>query len=224
MQMRSSFLQACEISLEKFPQRLGGCRCPSEAGACLWSEREAVQAASIFPGTAGQLDIESQWRTFESFGNTIIQGLGSCRMHPGNGHLFAGAAHIVPLYPASEWGPCTANEAGGRFPVQKMARSVLPASGMVIPLLWTLQGNLEGKLSYTSPPLPDNLKSVCVCVCVCTHTISHSSVLSWSTEVWSYPAILQLRNSSFRTSWQVMLQVRTLPSAFQGPEGGSGNL
>ena len=135
--------------------------------------------------------------------------------HPGTGVMqdaprkwssFSGAAHIVPLYPASEWGPCTENEAGGGSLWRRRARSVLPASGMVIPLLRTLQGNLEGKLSYTSPPLPDNLKSVCVCVCVCVcverahtrkpstswqlkkcvcvcvcvaraHTISHSSVL-----------------------------------------------
>ena len=154
--------------------------------------------------------------------------------HPGTGVMqdaprkrssFSGAAHIVPLDPASEWGPCTENEAGGGSLWRRRARSVLPASGMVIPLLRTLQGNLEGKLSYTSPPLPDNLKSVCVCVCVArAHTISHSSVLPWATEVWSYPAILQLGNPSFGTSWQVMLQVRTLPSAFQGLEGGSGSL
>ena len=88
-------------------------------------------------------------------------------MHPGNGHLFAGAAHIMPLYLPQSEDPVPQMRQGGGSLWRGCARSVLPASGMVIPLLRTLQGNLEGKLSYTSPPLPDNLKSVWVCVCVC---------------------------------------------------------
>ena len=94
-------------------------------------------------------------------------------MHPGNGHLFAGAAHIMPLYLPQSEDPVPQMRQGGGSLWRGCARSVLPASGMVIPLLRTLQGNLEGKLSYTSPPLPDNLKSVCVCVCVCVRARAH---------------------------------------------------
>lgn len=88
-------------------------------------------------------------------------------MHPGNGHLFAGAAHIMPLYLPQSEDPVPQMRQGGGSLWSGCARSVLPAFGMVIPFLRTLQGNLEGKLLY-KPSTSWQLKK-CVCVCVRAH-------------------------------------------------------